>query len=443
MRILLTHGIQQLLLSGSSGDSVFRSARLLPAAGEPFTYRGQPCQAVTVELLLEGAPEIIDSALEQVSLILDEAGRQPPAPKVLLTASRAGGGDWSARVLAGRLELTGGAADREQGVQQARLALVCRVGWRGAWANLPLSNINGSRVTGGLLVNNHSDSAHHGYVEINRDDITGGMPGYFILEISHPSGAAEPLGSVYLGLDTERDLNLLPLVLEGESAAAAGAAWTVNANSASSGGADGRAAWSAAGETALADWTLSGSFLSNCRGRVFRLLLRLGSANTVSGLQLGLKIMSAGGDITYEETQPVPAAVGGQLIELPALHLPPIDLGDEEQYGDLRLRLYARRETSGSAQLAVDFLQFLPLEGFRKLAALTSLDPGCKLIDDGVDEVTVGQTAAGGRIPSHTALGQRLALTPGCDHRLWILQDAAANAQLSVRVFHLPLRRTL
>jgi len=444
MRIQLYYGIEQLLLSGSDSASVFRSARLLPASGEVYLYRGQTCQTFTVELLLEGAPQEIEDALQGVSRILDGAGRQPPFPAVLLAVSRAGGSTWTARVLAGRLELTsGGLADREQGSQQARLALVCRVGWQGPWSNLPLSNSNGSRVTGGLAVSNHSDGGHSGYVDIDRKDLSGGMPGSFILELNHPAGAAHPLGDVYLGLDAEKDAFLLPLVLEGESAAALDALWSVIANSASSGGADGRASWSAAGETLLGAWTLSGTFLAACRGRAFRALLRLGAAPAVSGLQLGLKILAAGSTVVYEETQPVPAPPGGLIVELPALHLPPLDMGDVDNYGDLRLALFAQRETSGSAQLDVDFLQFFPLDGFRKLVALAPLDPGAQLIDDGVNEVVGGQPASGGRVPSHAGIGQRLVLIPGCDHRLWILQNAPADAQLNVRIFYLPLRRSL
>ncbi len=271
--------------------------------------------------------------------------------------------------------------------------------------------------------------AHH--VEIALADVPGSLPAPVRLEFTPAdAGAGALTRDLWVGHSAFSDVASLNTLLEGESAPFTDG--TRTADPACSAAQYMAHSWSGTSETRLSSIPLDTALLNAAGGNPFLALARLQTATAYTDLWIRLKIeATAGGTVLWAGT-PVLLSTTCVLQELGTVQLPPYLVGA----GDLQpvvLSLYAKRYTAGSHTLALDYIQLLPLEGFRRLVALGSgLTHAQTLVDDGV-EGHLFVTEAGSKVQSYIGYGDPILLWPLVNQRLYLAQSNPAGASLLAR----------
>ena len=335
-------------------------------------------------LNLRGTAAEIKPALATLQRLLNEAGNPPGSPPpgaLLLFVQRAGEtAPWESRIYGGRLELLGNIQrERQRHSQGVRLTLQREHAWEYADPYpVPLSNGNGSRVTGGLLVHNHLDATagHDNFAEVAAADAPGDLPARLWIQMKHIHKSGAVLGSVWIHQLVENLAASLPNVLEGEAATAgSGVTRTLLTSATYSGGGAARLAWAASSsETELARWSISSSFLGWAANKPLRPVLRFAAVPATTDLWLGWQVVSSG-QVLWS-SPPVLLTPNQALVDLPALCLPPppaVGPLGQAVLGGLDLLLTARKASAAACTLEVDAIQLLPLDGWRRLLASRTL----------------------------------------------------------------------
>ncbi|MEW6649213.1 MAG: hypothetical protein AB1453_03370 [Chloroflexota bacterium] len=361
----------------------------------------------------------------------------------------------NALLLDGWLESLDARADeRERGFAGLRLNLLREREWSAPAAALPLTNANGTGVTGGLALFNHadSDSGHQNFADIHAAHLEGSQPAPLSLRLALGSTPNRVVTHVILaaGSDLWMEGASFAHALEGESGSpgAGCAASSLIADSGASGGFYRRLEWSAAGEAALLRWTVTALALSLARGRAFRPVLRLHNP-PVAGIYLHWRMFNARGGL-LDRGGEMRLVSSRWLQPTPSLCLPPLDLPGLDPAG-LTLELWAVCDAPGSRVLDVDFVHLLPVEGWLELLPLGGTAQGSTLVVDGTrhlrrtafdalrqgqgDAVQVGCTysldAGGAASASHALNGGGLRLLPGRNQRLYLLFETDTGAPVN------------
>jgi len=347
---------------------------------------------------------------------------------------------WRSRVYSGSLDLAGnGLPDLLRGRAQLRLALIRRNAFEGGEVELPLTNRNGTRVTGGLAVANHADAGHENFVCIDGSDLGGDLPARLKLELTNTgSGGLRNLTATVNAHSNPAGFNA---VLEAET----GTGGTAQSAADCSGGGYTLLNWSGPDEAEVLTWLVGAGQVADAGGNVFRYLVRL--AQPVSSTDLWLKLRVRGGSdsAVLGETDWAAVRAGESLQELGPLPLPPGQLPPGAAGMPLQLALVARQPGAGGHALAVDSLALLALDGCRRYEALSILPPNGRLVDDPLGTVSSFQPGLGW-LATHRAIGAPLALLTGRTQRVTFFQDVAGGLSpidqgLSVRIWYRPVRR--
>jgi hypothetical protein len=347
---------------------------------------------------------------------------------------------WRTQVISGDLELTGsGLGDLTRGRLQLRLALTRKDTFEGPEVELRLTNRNGSRVTGGLVVSNHADGEHDNHVLIDGIDVDGDLPVGFRLAVTNTSTIA--LCNLVVGLNVHSNPPAFEAILEAE----AGSGGTTQPAGDCSGGFNKLLSWSGSGETALLTWLVSAGRVADAGGNTFRYLIRFAQPVAYEDLWLKLCVRDGAGAAVVGETDWACVRDGECLQELGPLPLPPGQLPPGAAGMPLELVLVARQAGEGAHALALDYLALVALDGYRRYLALTGLRQNGQLVDDPVGGLASYQPGSGW-MASHLAVGAPLEILPGVPQRLIFFQDevgglAPIERRVSVRAWYRPRKR--
>ena len=448
---------QVIPFNGSSVVAPYAGVDYRPGSGRRYcSPAGEDCIEETLILNLRGGDAVISQALSSLQRLLNEVNHPPGSPSPgrpgLFIQRPAEAAPWLSPLLGGRMEIPGNPGrERIAGIQGIRLVLQRPDYWQSAAAvELPLSNTGGSRVTGGLRISNHLDAGHENFVEVAAADAPGDLPAPLRIELQHIHTSGAGLGDVYIHQLVENLSASLPNVLEAEAAAAgSGVSRSLLTSATESGGQAVRLEWNAAPTPAeLLRWTLSPAFLGWAARKPLRPLLRFSTPQPEMDLWLGWQIFN--GSQAVWSSPPVLLPAGRALVDLPGLILPPLQsLGETGAalFSGLELVLTACKTSPAACSLDLDFIQLLPLDGWRRLFASRVLEYGQWLVEDGIEDATYGLQPLVERLPGHVGVGERLMLHPGRRQRFYFLNTTGAEARIdldmTVKLSCQPRRRHL
>ncbi|OJX39943.1 MAG: hypothetical protein BGO78_14240 [Chloroflexi bacterium 44-23] len=316
--------------------------------------------------------------------------------------------------------------------------------WEGPAYSLPLSNRYGSRVTGGLRVDNRADTFGENQVRWLAEDVSGELPAPAQLLLAHKLGSNAVPQNMYAGHLRAVEDNLA--VLEGETAAS-DLSNTLLPDAGCQGGVYRQVEWQGSAEQELLRWQFEDVFKAVLQSVRVRPFLRLPAAAPVVETCWLRWVISQGG-IVYQ-SQMVSLQPGLQLQALPILQLP----ATHSKYphpASYRVSLLIQAQGEGSHVLAVDAIFLLGLDGWRHFQPYPggSLMAGQTLIDFGAEQQpllledqsgTVAQTYAG--------LGGGIWVCPYEDQSFQFLADSGTlmplDAYLELEIRYRPRVRML
>jgi len=305
--------------------------------------------------------------------------------------------------------------------------------WEGAETAVPLTNLNGSNNITGLNVYNRNDATGTApnrkcnYVTIAGSSITGELPAPFRVEMVNNFNNTVRLGTLWM----TQNVHSNPLSLDPNLA---GYANIIESGSA---------------KTKTKYWTLSTATLNACSGQWFKIMGGIATTHIDQSTwySTALYFPSGGTDLIMLQKSEEVAVTRDGIHDLGTLQIPPWNVGLEDQTS-IDLVLYVRK--TGGFWSELSFAQLWPVTGFRELEPQGyGAAYGVRIADDGMnDTVWTDGWAGGGRAGHYIGLGERGALVPGRDQRLWFLQtgitgDIDAERVLSVKVFYRPRRMTI
>lgn len=361
----------------------------------------------------------------------------------LLLAPENGSAPWSSPLLDGHIEyLDYGSASRADGAQNLRLVLRRADAWEHARLPAPLSNHNGTAVTSGLQLENHTDLVHACWADVETGLMQGDLPAPACVEIINDVEVDGQVDGIWLGCWLGVD-EPPAAVLEGESGLS-GLTTSIVADSASSNGQFRRVSWSSSGEVTLLAWSISRADLAAFGGQAVRPLARFASSFSYADLWLQLRLTAGGSLLAATPWRMLKP--GQKLQELPAIELPPWSLPAGVDPAPLTLQLAASRLSSLLYTLDVDFVHLTPAQGWRKYTPIQALPYGSSLVDDFSQGVFYVHNPDAGALVQHNAAGEDILLWPGRRQRLYLLHGGAAcdiAYRTRLKVSYTPRRRVI
>jgi len=427
------------------GATVLHGAAIAaPFKGARYDQKTGPGETVdeTLELVLEnGTPATISAGYAAVEKYLTAARQhaQIPGsrPVYLEVVPLAGEGTWRSEVLGGWAEKCGGS--RGSGSVGLLLHLTRVNFWEGAEAQVPLSSQLESRSLNPLSIYTHddADAGHNNWLGITGTDILGDLPAP--VRVNLYAGAGDTISRVYLGLDNQTAGNWFQVFYEAEAGTGGGN----QANGASSGGIYRACAWNDTGETELIWWSIIAADVRQASARFFKALLRVQGGTGYSNLWAKLRVKN--GSVTVWDGPWVLVPTGAELVELSAIQVPPY-LQELEYYAGLTVVLVVKRATAGAHSLAVDYLQLMPMDGYRKLVTrgggLVQTD---YLQDDSINQAVYTGESLGQS--DWLGYGEWLYLLPGVNARLYIDwlegNNSPVTRYLGTELYYRPRKRNL
>ena len=437
--LYLTYSENILWLHGPDAPAHICGALRSPAA--PLARPDGSCDEV-IDLHLQGSPADLERTLEELEACLALVEHQI-VPVTLGIVLEAGSEPWFSPLLAGQLEyIDHGSASRARGAQKLRLSLRRAEFWQRAALPVPLSNANGSGVTDGLQVENHTDLAHQCWVDVETRALEGNYPVPARIEIANTLESGGQLENIWLGCYVGAG-EPPSTVLEGEYGLTL-LGTSVIADTASSNGQFRRVNWNSSGEATLIQWTLTSAQLAAFAGQWARPLVRLANSISATDVWLQLRVLinaEVSGTSNWMLLQP-----GQKLQDLPAIQLPPWPLPQETAPAPLTLALVASRVSSLPLALDLDFIQLMPTDGWRKYLALQPMNFGSTLVDDFAQSACYTQEPGTGARVQHAVVGADVLLWPGRRQRIYLMHGGTAcdiAYRTRLKLAYTPRRRVI
>ena len=305
---------------------------------------------------------------------------------------------------------------------------------------IPLTNGNGSGVTGGINVFNCNDGSgttpnkRNNYVEMS--NLGGELPARCRIEIVNWYNSSSRLYNIWIGKNAFSNPSSFTHVIEGESASYGG----TNMSGSFSGGYTRLFTWSGDAKAYIAQWSLAPSMLEAGGGRWFKVYAAL--TNTLDNIYMQLKLtFPSGVPLTIlQQDQEKLVNTNYKFSELGTLQLPPW-LEDITGLYPIDLTLFARKTGGGS--FGIDFLYFMPAEGFLLLSPKGyGLAYLTRVVYDGMNEVVYSDWwSPSGKASHYMRYGADLLLEPGITNRLYFQQscntgDINIDRLIRVRVYY-------
>ena len=320
--------------------------------------------------------------------------------------------------------------------------------WEGAEAQIALTNPNGANNTAGLTIYNCNDligsapNKRANYFDVAATSVTGDLPALARLELTNTYNNAARSGTIYLAHNVNSAPASLPHIIEGEAATLGTVRSYAAANSS---GYAISASWSGAADSRLFSWALSTALLNGFRGNPARVLCRFSTAP----MEDTFVTLKATASLTaiYESA---PMLLSANILqELATLQLPPYMVRSGDLY-PLALELWARHNSSGTKTMYVDFLQFSPVDSWRRYYPFGyNLGYQARLVDDGIgDEIYTDGWTPAGALGNYIGFGDPIRLIPGKAQRFYLLwrNDSGGSEitrTLTAKLYYRPRRLTL
>lgn len=393
-----------------------------------------------LELVLEGAPGQNRAWIGRLQSFLERIARGQPGILSLQTEQREF--PYESRIFSGNFQwIKGSLQPKGIGLQ---LQLERSDFWEGPVHSLPLSNRYGSRVFGGLRVDNRADALGDNQVRWLRTDVVGELPAPAQLWLAHKLGSDGVLQNLYVG-QLRAIADNLP-VLEAETADIAVSSMVVS-DASCQGGAYRQLQWAGSGEQELLSWQFEDVFSGSPQSVRVRPFLRLPAATPLAEA-CWLRWVILQGGIVFQ-SQLVALQAGLQLQALPVLQLP-AGYREYPQAASYQVTLLAQAEGEGAHTLAVDAIFLLGLDGWRHFQPLPggTLQAGQTLIDSSEEQQPLLLDDQSGKVAQiYACNGAGIWICPDEDQCLQFLADGGAemalDAYLELEVRYRPRVRML
>ena len=353
--------------------------------------------------------------------------------------------EWWAQVIDGWCEqvptkgsTSSGIEDQLKGSTALALHLVHLNYWeQAAETQFPTHGILGDDHLDGTLVTNHrAGSEVSNFLEVRLDESQAEpyLPIPLRLVMEYIS-ASDNLANLWVSQGINSNLGNAFGTLEDTQAVGG-----VNANDpTSSNGTYRLCTWEGPQESELLYWPIPTAMSQACGGNFFKFLLKLSPVMAYTDLSLKLKIRLAGTANTLGASNWKLLVPNLKLHELAVLRIPPNPLADYSQAADMELVLTAKRGASGGS-LGVDFVQLLPLDGWRRYAAIDPIWHGATIEDDGRRKTLVTYGLDLKQVNTHIGVGPGFSLAPGKRNIFFFnwsnsYDQVVLDKQLRVKVF--------
>ena len=399
----------------------------------------------TVQVVLYGAIATVRATLQNLNKLFRQAvvyQERKAGARVFVEMQIADGEDWyRSELMEGAPIPIGETMDAGLYGDKVQIQFAWRRvnWWEGAETVLALTNGNGTEVTTGLVVHPITDATHSNYVTIDGDDILGDLPAPIKVEMENNYNSINRMGDVWTALNLNSYPALLDHVLEGEDADYGVTLSSLNANF-YSGGYYGLVTVPTS-EGTVCYWDMTSDFMQHCRGNDFHMLAKL-TQSPVGDIWARLRITYAG--LTELFSGPLIKLGNTSYQDLGVLRLPPYRI-DNLTLESLRLELHLKRP-AGSTSLGLDFLQLMPIDGFRKISHKGYDVPyGVTLIDNQIDDQIYVNGGGVDGINYQVPYGGKLLLEPGKTQRIYFFYEGAnAGVRTSkVKISYRPRRLVL
>ena len=332
--------------------------------------------------------------------------------KILLHQEPTDGDVWESQVLDGWIEYTGQgdpSLDRLRGSMGVVLHVVRQNWWETTEAQLPTAGVlgaddyAGTTITNKFAFTNYSntmelplDSANQGVylpceIRMQIKNLTNTSLGVLCVAHNYSSAA---VGKSYLLEDTT---------------ATGGSS---NDDAASSGGKNKTCTWTDTAEATLLTWSLANTFCRDSAGNFFKGIVRLADDLAYTDLELKVKLFVASTTTLVGESAWGPAVAALRMQEIPILRLPPFVLNSPAAAAGLNLALVARRNTTGSHSIKVDYLQLMAIDGWRRYDPIYAIPQNWYLTDNGPLNIVSTLNTSSEELITHIATGNKFMLQP-------------------------------
>jgi hypothetical protein len=406
-----------LVLFGPSAESPFKGASFAPI------FSSSRMVADRLTLSLEGTPQQISDGLAALEKVQERAalyqGAGCTSPQYLRCQPSPSGEFYLTPITDLQLEFNAeGYETHQTGSLRVTLHFTRPNHFDSEPIELPLSNRNGSKVTGGIALVNHTDAhaGHDSSVLIDPADFESPLPAPLRFELENTS-ALGVLKDILVGLyhhPTFSDDGVFflqaPEYMGGDLLYSPDA---INEYFR-------RLSWSGTGWTGLGSWTLNNEHVRRLSGRSYRPILHFFSGHGYDDLYLKIKLQK--GAYILWEGESVYAHPSYQYLLFPPLRIPPHRLLGEGIPHHVDLVIYGQHEGGGTYQLEFDQLHLLPLDGSASFLGFYDMLQDDILVDDSfrglynVQYATLGSEAVG-----HLRQGGPLVITPGEYNRLFFV----------------------
>jgi len=412
-----------LILSGTSAEGPFKGASY-----EPVFSSGRMV-ADSLMLSLEGTPGQISDGLgalekaQQLAELYQRSGCT--SPQYLRCQPTAGGEFYMTPITDLRLEVNPEGYDTHQtGSLRISLHFIRPNHFDSEPIELPLSNRNGLKVTGGIALVNHTDAhaGHDSSVLIDPADFESPLPAPLRFELENTTDSGV-LKDVLVGLyhhptfsDDEVFFLQAPEFLGGTLLYSPDA---INEYFR-------RLSWSGTGWTGLGSWTLINDHVRRLAGRSYRPVLHFFSSHGYDDLYLKIKLQK--GPYILWEGEGIYGHPAYPYLLFPPIRIPPHRLLGEGIPHHVDLVMYGQHEAVGTYQLEIDQLHLLPLDGSASFLGFYDMLQDDVLVDDNFRGLhNVQYATQGSEAVAHLRQGGPLLLYPGEYNRLFVVMANEEN----------------
>lgn len=410
------------------------------------------------DVIISGSGATIQDNVQMIERCLEQGNLGRPGFEVYLNwRVEPGSGapttwKWQSRIRRGVVLFNRNLARRwSQGQTKLTIEIERDNFWEG-----PLNNVRGSSPQGDGVDHyyhlNSNDGAgvgpfRYNYIDFPDNELLTGnaLPSPIYMIVTNPSESAKGVGDIFINLNTYSHPETLNYRLEGED----GAGGTNTVSATCSGGSYKALSWSGTNEAELISWTLPNAVndLDQYNNGFFKLLTRFAATFAYSDLWLRFGIKMGG--VVVSESPYTLMSANKTIQDAGTLQIMPFRYkGYNSQVATLTL--YAKRYTSGSHSINLDFVHLACLDGWRHFKPITGLAPGVTLVDDTVNGSVYSRSVGSSTAISvtHVGYGAPLMYTPGRAMRLSSLfnyTDGSAPIDAALSIGHMirPRKRGL
>ncbi len=310
--------------------------------------------------------------------------------------------------------------------------------WEGPEVELAISSQGYVAATGGRrITNNGMDN----WVQVAAGLVEGAIPGPLRLRLTNDTGASQDYRHFFVGVNTFASPSSFVGWHQGESDLSGSGSTSLATCS------NGyyRTFSVTSTEQLLASWLLTAAEMTS-GGRWCRLLARMASYDYTKRVRVRPVIRDYNGLVTLWEGSQIWLSGAAGVVELQDFGSIPIPPGAySSEYAQCRLCLQFQADSSTT--LSLDYVQVVPMDGYRSIEQVGYQAPngGAIEIDEGDESVYYWDGSK--RWPLHVATGPGLYIWPNTLQRIYVLHDEGWTSPIantfSVRCWHRPRRAVI